>query len=381
MVLAGEHMTTLLSAGYYHIRPADIKISDNQETALPYQPDTAYLVHLKPGKRFGVPTGFAGDYANFEDPSNKLQRYVLLRPRNGDAVSITGTDIANVKKLGFAPTPTEKYTLEYGLDQYGKKANNVAILVDDLGLPSTLSPYLRILIPESYQTLLSGAGKTEPLMVSERKSRNTGTKIVEQRIQKMVVHDTTPETEYQKTGFILGHKTPNEKDARTCANGNLVLCSTSIIDESPSGKQGFAVALVRETNGHTTPSCGVIEAGQLDLLLEKKPSADHIIAVYHAKDDPNIRFKNGDAAFIYAWAKPNVSVDYTQVTLSGDLSATRCEEDCYSTTWLRNSNGTSFAELLGDLKKKHCEITPVTHGKGIRISNAADGHDSACRIA
>ncbi|MFO0388141.1 MAG: hypothetical protein ACK502_00255 [Alphaproteobacteria bacterium] len=372
-------MTTLLDAGYFHIKELGFPLKNKLAAVqLPYQKDIAYLVHLKAGKKFTPPQDYQGLIAEFEDAKDKARRFVLLRPAENGTVTIDKDMIGDVKRLTVMPSPTEIQSLEYGLTHYGKQIDKVAILFDDLGLPSGISENLGMLMPEAYPPLLATHGKSDTILLSERKARNKVSKLMEKQIKRIGKEGFTPESEYNQTGFVVGTLDSAGASAeRSCSDGNLVLTSPSIMDEHAISRK--AIALNRKGKGNNiVPSCGVFEAGRL--MACENEGADRIISVYHAADDATIRVKNVDGAFIYAWLKSDSNMRHTIVTL-GESSKSDPLVDEYTPDRLRDNGGTNYKNFLAQMTAVP-PIRPVMDGSKVVVSSPDEraGPDAGCRI-
>lgn len=370
-------MAAILDAGYYHIRHKGLPLAESGAVELAIAPDTAYLVLLKPGKQ--LPPAIAGA-VELEFPDDKTSKLYLVKPQPGTASArlIDAGSVQWVKQLTYAPSASEKRTLEYGLKHYRKEISNVALFVDDLGLPAGLKPQLSKLIPEEYGRMLNEGGFNAPLMISERESRNRGAKEVDNRIQG-IRGDGHSRAMYEQSGFFVAEMKISS-GGRSCANGDLALCSPVIVDNSPAGRP--TVALTRkagETQGNV-PSCGVICAGELSRILHADRSCDRVIAVYHHADDPNIRPKNGDGAFIHAWLNSSSSLVYDHVLLRGDEDHPK--KDCYKCgEWRGVHKDVSFENHLRELGERNHPVTPLADGRNISVSQRPDDGPSLCRLA
>ncbi|MGE0755239.1 MAG: hypothetical protein AB7L92_08795 [Alphaproteobacteria bacterium] len=379
-------MTTLLEAGYYQILAANfpLEVQRGDSMSLEYNPDMAYLLQLKPGKSFTPPEAYKGGFASFADPHEKTRRYLLIRPDRDSTLSVDKEIIESAKRLGFMVTPTQRQTLEYGLEHYGKQANRMGIMVNDVGLPPGVSDNLRMLLPESYEAVLKSHGVADPLMLSERKGRNNISKAVDQQIRKIGASGHTAQSEYERTGYVVGHS-QRLKDVvqRGCANGDLVISSPSFLDNKPEQARND-IALVRDSGEQkTVPSCGVFEAGKI--AVAAKNGVDHIIAVYHSADDETIRYKNTDGAFIHAWLHPDSNLTYTQVTLfkQPGTDIPGVFTDKLNAADLHGDRSTSYEGFLEELRESGSPMIPITSGRGISISardNGQGGPGAGCSV-
>jgi hypothetical protein len=360
-------MSTLLDAGYLHIREQPVSLHERVSTPIVGEADTAYLVHLKPGMTM-CPLDKA-QCVEFRDEKSTAH-YALVRLAPGAAASLSPQRVDSVRKLNFSPTKTEQRTLEYGLEKYGKQINNVTILMDDLGLPSPLSNHLNLLVPEAYKSLLAAHGFSKPLCVSERKSRNEGSSIAERKLHKLKTPDAVRRM-YAEEGFFPARKVEASSLSRSCANGDLVLCSPAIVDDRPPGSAGAAIALTRTgSGGQPVASCGIICAGQIGICAAE--GYDHVIGVYHAADDPHIRQKNGDGIFLHSWMQPESDLRYTHVLLSERGNTERAEIDTYDCKDLRDRRDVPMDQLITEMDKSMHGVTPLLTGKDVAISPRAE---------
>ncbi len=300
---------SLLDAGYYHINTTNAP-SDIDRTYLSYAPDTAYLIPHNPAHQRaeeilaeltanGICAVVRGEQKN----------YILYRPKK-DSIKISLPNVPDIQQLSFTPKKTEAATLQFGINHFRNSIGNIAIMVDDLGLPRGIADHLNMLIPESYQACLDAEGFTTPLLISERISRNRG-------VQAARGQKTKALKEPHKAG---SSELKLEKSDST--NGRPALTS-SFLENHPwalTGCTGLvgAIGLTKpdKTGEKNVPSCGIIGAGYLNEIID----AGHhgpIISVYNVADDQDIGRKLFDGAVIAAWVNPEIDLPITTILILG----------------------------------------------------------------
>jgi hypothetical protein len=305
---ATDKTHTVLEAGYYHIRHHDIPLAQ-----LPYAPaeaDTAYLFYVKPEKTMpALPEGAV----TFRDKDATC----ILVPSGVPIPSIAPEDVGAIQKL-IIESP-EADDLAYGLMHQGNSISKVAILVDDFGLPSGISDHLHRLIPESYTHILATCNELEdkePLLISERKARNQGTRRVKSVLDKIssapaeagALTTHVSAKIYAEKGFVLGDRPVYGTQETTCGNGSLVFSTPYLLDTRSrhADESGFGViqkpyvGLTRsiEDSDAFVPACAVLHMGLIKQLKEMGYS--NIISVNSTEMDGHIHNKCFEGAVLAA---------------------------------------------------------------------------------
>lgn len=359
-------MKTVLEAGYYHLKQTPQDISENGLT-IKGEKDTAFLLKLNPRKTL-LDDSRISEKISFIDPADKVSSYALIKLVPSESLSISKDIVQSAVKIDYSPTAAQKRTLEYALENYSNKADNIVITVDDLGLPSPIFKHLHSLIPKDYIEMIGKTNLGTPILVSERRSRNYS-KYVDKKIGLINHKSNAFQDIYEKSGFLVAQINNQTSGKVTkCSDGNLVLCSRSAIDEKPDGKDGSVVALTRlSDDNRNVPSCGVVNAGRLNEIA--KSGCEHIITVDHTDDDPNVRYKNFDGAVVAAWCDPNIKLKLTNITMSDrGNNKEQIITDYYDFAELRNHDSLTIGELISDLKTKLHDVSPIKDGRGITIS-------------
>lgn len=342
-----DDSATILDAGHYQISSTQIAL-EGEKVTLPARKDRAYLITTKPGKALSdINWEGMGEFRQFSGGPNKTTGYILMRPNAAFSLSPVQCDaIADIQALDFPPSDTELGTLRYGLSQSNKPIHKVAILVGDVGLPSEVTRYVTMFVPESYRALLAKYGDPELLLVSERQMRNKVSKPIDQKIRAIKTEEAV-KVGYDATGFMV------------CANeaGQLALVRT-MLDDVPLGG--------------ASPSCAAKSAGMQAFL--RSQGFLNVVSVYDSQDDPLIEAKKAGGTVIDAWLHPEENMATDLVILDGGKLFSEERYETQSIIGARNiENYASTVRLLKDNKREgiagEVDFLPVEDGKKLSISS------------
>jgi hypothetical protein len=387
---------TLLDAGYFHIRHTDVTIDGLPDSVA--CEDTAYLIRLKPGK--AAPEEVTVLPPPAENNDDGAAHAIIWPGRPMYSIrSITG-DIDRAQELTFRPTPTEEQTLRYGLQKYCEKVTKVSLLVDDFGLPPVIRNHLNMLVPASYREILADCRfleDKEPLIVSERKTRNIGAGRIRAELRKIrtakgrgspdplaMSRQSRAEHTFWQRGFVLADRQADKTGQRIdCGNGALVLCTPYLLAPRPDDDSGFGVikrpfiALTRYVDDERqtfVPACAVLQMGMVEQW--KKAGYSSIISVNHSADDGHIhtkRYEGGVLAALLLDEPPRGSgrpleFENTVVTLDdffgGEVMTTISVSEIRS----RPSRGSLTFEEFSKLLAEH-NIVPIPDGVNMSVSS------------
>jgi hypothetical protein len=308
---------TLLDAGYFHIRHTDVAIKDLPDSVA--GEDTAYLIRLKPGKP--APEEVPALPAPAENNDNGAAHVIVWPGRPMYPIRSIADNIDHAQELTFRPTSTEEQTLRYGLQTYCERVTKVSLLVDDFGLPPGIRNHLNMLVPASYREILadcSGLEDKEPLIISERKTRNIGAGRIRAELRKIRTAKgrqssdspamSRAEHTFSQRGFALADRQADKTGQRIdCGNGALVLCAPYLSAPRPHDDSGFGViqrpfiALTRYVDHERqtfVPACAVLQMGMVEQW--KKAGYSSIISVNHSADDGHIHTKRYEGGVLAA---------------------------------------------------------------------------------
>lgn len=289
--------------------------------------DIAYLIRLKPGQ--DVPEKWK-KYSTFTilgDNTRPEQHCILVFPGDKPVV-VSGRDwgepedakgIESIETLDFTPELEELNTLEYGLHKYGKDVGRVSLWIDNLGLPAGIEQYIYKFVPQVYQDeLAKHPGLEDPLLITERNSRNRGDKLIKSylaEVRRKKINSggkTATEDIFDRTGAIIGGRLRPEETI-ACANGALVMSAPSIFglhinrDDFPSGVEvgNNVVTLTRylrdergQETGEFVDACAVRDAAHLGSCIDA--GYKHIISLFDKITDGHSVWKARDGAAIEA---------------------------------------------------------------------------------
>jgi hypothetical protein len=281
--------------------------------------DTAYLIRLKPGK--AAPDKVTVLPAPVENHHEQAAHVIVWPGRPMSPIHSIAADIDHVKKLTFKPTSTEEQTLRYGLQKYCEKVTKVSLLIDDFGLPPGVRNYLSMLIPASYREMLADCRSLEdkePLLVSERKTKNVGASRIRAELRKIrtAKNQRSPnpramsraEHTFRQRGFTLADRQADKtRQGMPCGNGALVLCAPYLLTPRPNDDSRFDViqwpfiALTRYIDDERqkfVPACAVLQMGMVEQWRDAGYS--NIISVNHSADDRHIHTKRYEGGVLAA---------------------------------------------------------------------------------
>ncbi len=219
----------------------------------------------------------------------------------------------------------------------------------------------------------------EPLIISERQSRNAASKAIDKKIHKISENGLANETIYQETGFLIGQFNDSLDLSRneSCKGNNLVLCSPSIWTNDFHN----LVGLNKLKGNDSKPSCAAIASGKLKKITSQ--GFDDVISVYHGEDDHEIFGKNEGSVFIHAWLG-NDNLKYKNIMIYEGMENKEAykEKEYSAKDILSEAKDRSKQTGVDQFLKSHnlSGVQMLKNGRKVSISTRPDDNISSCII-